>query len=166
MRSRYLSSITLTLAIIFSGAAAATGQSPELPEENFIHRYADPGQPTITVHIWGSVGSSGIWKVERQTDLVELLSAARLTTLGQDNPDVRREVILKIHRGQGGDRQTVYSAELTNLLGNGATYPELQDGDILEVEVNNRRRKFQWLTQIVGTASSVALLILRITRGR
>lgn len=164
---RYAAVLIVCITASLGLSVAAFGQSPPTPDENrYTYRYADPGEPTITVHIWGGVGNSGIWKVEPATDLVELLSAARLTALGPDNPDTRREVNLRIHRLRNGERRTIYRAELKNVLSEGKSYPGLEDGDILEVEVNNRRRKFQWVTQIVGTASSIALLILRLSRGR
>lgn len=133
----------------------------------FINTFARPGQPTIQVYILGSVGASGIWRIEPQTDLIELLSAARVAGIGQDQPDYRQRVNLRIYRAIEGDRQKIYDEQLNNVLAEGAAYPPLQAGDVIEVETERRRTiGLALLSQIVGAASSLTLLVLRLTRGR
>lgn len=145
------------------GALAGYGQIPDL-DEAFAYRYAEEGRTTIDVYVWGAVGRPGIWKVESDVDLIELLSVAQVPGVGQVDASVDQTVMLQIYRTQGGRRQTVYSEQLDLILASGQAYPALQDGDVLEV-ITRRRRRFglQVVSQLVGTAASLALLIIRIS---
>ncbi len=134
--------------------------------EAFIYDFARPGRATITVYVWGQIGSPGIWQIEPGTTLIELLSAARVPGVGSEQQEYRRITRVKIYRGRGVQRQLVYEAELRDLLTEEQqTYPTLRDGDILEVEVDqDRRLTFRTITQYVGTAASLTLLALRLAR--
>ena len=144
------------------------GQDLSLPEQSYVNEFARPGQPTMTLYLWGSVGTTGIWRVERDVDLIQLLSAAQVPGIGQEQMDVRQRISLRVFRSGSGDRREVYSQRLNDILEEGAAYPDLQNGDVLLVETSQRRRifSFQFISTIVGTASSLALLVLRLTRGR
>ena len=136
-------------------------------DQPFVNTFARPGQPTIRVYILGSVGATGIWRIERQTDLVELLSAARVAGIGQDQPDYNQRVNLRIYRTNADDRRKIYDEQLSDILAEGTTYPPFQEGDVLEVETERRRTiGLALISQVIGAASSVTLLILRLTGGR
>jgi len=138
-------------------------------DQGFVNRYAPPGSSTIQVYIWGSVATPGIWRIQPSLDLVELLSAVRVTGVGQDQPGFNQQVRLRIYRTTGGDRREIYEERLDNVLAEGASYPTLQEGDVLEVETQQRRsflEKTRTITGLVGSAASLILLYLRITEGR
>lgn len=129
----------------------------------YVQVYARPGHPTIDVFVWGSVGVPGIWRVEPEVDLVELLSVVRVPGVGVDEAGIHQQTRLQIFREQGGRRVEIYNEEVEYLLSEARTYPVLQEGDILEV-VTQRRTKVNVLTvsQIVGTLSSLVVLVLSL----
>jgi len=138
-------------------------------EQGLVNRYAPPGSSTIQVYIWGSVGSSGIWRIEPSLDLIELLSAAGVTGIGQAETGFDQSISLRIYRTIEGTRRMIYEENLENVLSQGASYPSLQDGDVLEVRTQQRRKLLEgirFITGLVGSAASLALLYLRITQGR
>ena len=68
----------------------AAGQDLPLPEQSYVNEFARPGQPTTTLYLWGAVGTTGIWRVERDVDLIQLLSVARVPGIGASQQDVRQ----------------------------------------------------------------------------
>jgi hypothetical protein len=150
--------------------AAQEVPSPGLtsPLEN-PNRFARPGVPTNEVWVWGEVSQPGIWRVERGVDLVQFLSHLRVVGVGQEQADRVRRFTVKIYRGQPRDRSLIYEVRLDELLEQGGDYPDLEEGDILAVEVEERRtrlRIFQTVVGAIGSGASLALLFLRLSDGR
>lgn len=136
--------------------------SPGMAQDNFAYNYTRPGRAAITVYLWGEVGSPGIWRVEPDIDLIELLSAARVRER-VDEPGISQLTSLRIYREEGGQRNEIYNQPMDQILSEARTYPTLQDGDILEVVIRRRRRiGLQTIAQAVGAVSSLTLLILRL----
>lgn len=143
-------------------APASLAQS--IPQNQYVNQYARTGRPTIDVFIWGEVGTPGLWRVELDIDLIELLSVARLRNVGVEEPGIRRRVILRIYREEGGQRSEIYNEQLERIVGGGRVYPPLQDGDILEVVVRRKNTPtFRTVTSLIGATSAVVLLIIRIS---
>jgi hypothetical protein len=143
------SGVRRRLAALFMAGLLAGGLSPfaaqaqdlPLPEPGYVNEFARPGQPTMTLYLWGAVGTTGIWRVERDVDLIQLLSVASVPGVGTAEGDVRRRFVLHIYRDEGGERREIYAEEVENLIGGGgAPAPALQDGDILAIETRERRR--------------------------
>ena len=155
----------LFVGLLAAGLASDTRAQSNPPPEGMTQLYARPGIPTQTVYLWGDLGQAGVWRVERNIDLVELLSAARLAGLGQENPGYRSTTVIQIYRRSGSDGHAlVYEATAEELLAPEATYPGLEDQDVIEVETRRRRKiGFQLISSIVGTAASLTLLVLRLT---
>ena len=156
------------LSSFFLFSLALVSSAQELPlQQRFINEFTRPGRPTMTVSLWGSVAYPGVWNVERDVDLIDLLSAAQIPGAGVVEPDVRQQAVIKLYRPVNGERREIYRADLEQLLGEGQSYPTLANGDIVEVVLVRRRRVgFQFVTQIVGTSATLTLLVLRITQGR
>ena len=156
----------LGLLCIFGGhPSQAQAQALQEGEERHGYRYARPGYATMTVYIWGNVGKAGIWEIESGTDLVELLSAARVPGLGTEQADMQQRIILRIYRMQGTERQEIYDENLESVLEAGTRGPTLQAGDVLSVETQTERKfSFRTVAQYVGTASSLLILFLRLRR--
>jgi protein involved in polysaccharide export with SLBB domain len=146
------------------GVPSSAAQTlPEEGEDTYVHRYARAGRATITVYVWGQVDMPGIWRVEPETGLVELLSAARVPGVGTDQPQVRRRTVLRIYRAGEGDRRKVFDRSLEQIVTTAADAPPLQEGDVVEVkETQNARLTFRDVIGYVGTAASLTLLVLRI----
>lgn len=144
-------------------ALSSFAQSPALTTQG-VNQYARSGRPTITVFIWGEVGTPGVWRVEPDVDLIELLSVVRVTGIGVDEVGTRRRTILRIYREEGGQRSEIYNVPLERIVSEGGAYPAFQDGDVLEVVTRSRGRvSFRIVAQVIGAASAVALLIIRLS---
>lgn len=143
-------------------APAAAQQVTQAGGDAFTYQFMRPGRATMTIYIWGNVSRPGIWRVEREVDLIELLSAARVPALRED-PEYRERMWLTVYRGERSERRQVYRERLDNLLEEGATYPDLQQDDILELDVErNRRFNFRAFTQYLSTAMTLVLLLFRL----
>ena len=168
---RTCSVLVATILFFSIGLRSVQAQDPtrETLEatDAFVTEFLTPGAPSMTIYIWGAVGTPGIWRVDRDVDFIELLSAAQVTGIGQDEPATNQRVNLRIYRTLEGDRRKIYDTRLDDVLAAGASYPDLQDGDVLEVETERRRGlSLQLVSQIIGTASSIVLLTLRLASGR
>lgn len=151
-------------------ASAQEAPSPGLtsPLEN-PNRFARPGMPTNEVWVWGEVSQPGIWRVERGADLVQFLSHLRVPGALQQQPERVNRFTLRIYRGAPQDREEIYSIRLDDLLERGDEYPELQDGDIIAVELRQRRSRLriaQLAVSTISSAASLTLLFLRLRDGR
>lgn len=121
----------------------------------------------MTVYVWGSVGTPGVWEVERDADLVEVLSAASVPGLGTDQPGLSERVVLRVYRLQqaGGRRHQIYEDSLENLLQQGVQGPSLQAEDVLSIELRQKRTfNISTVAQYVGAASTLVVLGLQLFR--
>lgn len=155
------------LAIAMSALAPRAAAQQVQPFE-----YARPGQPTMTLYIWGAVSRPGIWHVEREATLVEILSLANVQAGGSEGEGVRVERFLRVYRGSGApptagafpSRDLVYEVPLEDLM-SAQSALELRDGDVLAVEVETHRTWFTLrnISSVIGTAASLTLLIIRLS---
>jgi len=158
--------ILLLIGTLALGYSEARGQDLSLPEQTYVNTFARPGQPTITVYLWGTVGSPGIWRIERDTDLVTFLSAVQVPGLGTEDQNVRRRFELHIYRTSNGERQQIYEERVENLIAGGAKPPPaLQEGDVISIQTETRRRiNSRTVLEIVRTATSLLTLYFIIDR--
>jgi protein involved in polysaccharide export with SLBB domain len=157
----------LLLAVLLGGAAAAEAQLVTASPGVSVYRYAEPGQPTMDIRVWGAVRTPGVYQVERDTDLVELLTLAGGPLYDREIPNVERTVTVRLSRGESG-RQVVFEAPLAALFAEATVPPALQPGDVISVDVEVRQR-FGWrdtlaVVSSVGTLAVIVLNILNLTR--
>ena len=57
----------------------------------------------MTLYVWGAVSRPGIWVVEREASLIEVLSLANLQAEDNLQQGVRENRFLRIYRGAGAD---------------------------------------------------------------
>lgn len=165
----HVCALTLLLACIGPGTIFA--QTPVGVPQGIergagqINQFARPGQPTLIVNVWGGVGQPGIWRVEQNVDLIELLSVVQVPGLGIENPGIRQKTLITLYRVEQGRHREVYKENLAHILQDGSALPMVQDGDVLAVtQVRRRNFGLTFFSSIVGTASSLTLLILRLTQ--
>jgi hypothetical protein len=117
--------------------------------------------------VWGAVNQPGLWRIEQKTDLVQFLSVVGVPAIGRDEAGVRIKVMISLYRTVQGTRRQVYTRDVEEILAEGAEYPILENGDILEVETIERRSiGLRFVSTLIGTASSLTSLILLLTRSR
>ena len=132
--------------------------------EGYVNTYARPGEATQTVYVWGAVGTPGIWEIETGTNLVELFSVVRPTGYGEQAPGTKTRVLLRIHRTTNGKTRVAHEMQLSELLEMPPPErPSLQSQDVIEVRnVQTRTFSLQTVSTVLGTLSSVTLLVIRI----
>jgi hypothetical protein len=155
----------LMAGLLASGLSplSAQAQNLPLPEQSYVNEFARPGEPTITLYLWGAVGNTGIWRVERNIDLIELLSVAGIPGLGAPEQEVRQTFLLQIYRGNASERTLVFEEKIESLIGGRpGDIPSLRDGDIVAIKTETRRRlglQF-WLEALRTTTSLLSLYLL------
>jgi len=101
-------------------------------------------------------------------DLVRFLSVVQVPGIGGEDQNVRRNFKLRIYRRvygtDDGDRREVYTEDVSNLLeGDAKIPPSLQDGDIIAVETQTRRKfSFRTVFEVVRTTASLLTLYFLI----
>jgi len=159
--------IFIVSSIACTGSSSGQGIGTE--DGMFTYQLRDPGQPSMIVYIWGDVGNAGIWRVNRDVDFIELLSAARPVGVGVERARQRQRVSIRVYRIIDGDRSMIYNQQLNEILEEGLSLPDLTDEDVLEVRTRERRgrlEQFRLITGVLGSAASLVLLLLRVTGGR
>lgn len=133
--------------------------------------FAQPGDFTMLVSVWGDVGRSGRYEVPVGTDIGQLLSLAGgpgadiRGTPGADTWSRRQsgKTIIRLSRltgGQGG-REIILEYRIEDLLVLAERDVPLQDGDIIMID---RIRFFNiWdLFSLISTTGTLVLLLDRI----
>ncbi len=169
MRANHCRLVGVAVALFVVSAVPSTGQSTSFGDYEILgasyHKFALPGEATITVQVLGSSGSGGIYEVGRGTDLGALwaLTGASVPQVGTDQKRITK---LQLYRARStGKRDIIYDASMEEFLSDPGSYPILADGDVFVVESRVKTR-FGWrdgLT-IVTSAAALTLAIERLTR--
>ena len=159
-----LAGMVIGIGVVGTVPAASAQVVPS--EAGFVNDFARPGEPTMVIYLWGNISRGGLWRVERNVDLIELLSAAQVPGVGTISPGIRQRIHVNIYRTVDGDRRRVYREEISRLLEEGTEYPSLSSRDIVEIEIRTRQRiGLRTISTVIGTLSSITLLTLRILSG-
>lgn len=158
--SRFLSVFAALLgAVLLLPAGATTAQAQQqLPQSALltpnVKEYGRPGYPVMTVYVWGNA-DTGVWSVEEGTDLLEFVSVISRIRFGDQNPERRATEILRLYRDGRPGEEPFFESQIQNLFSARNQYPALQEGDILVLETEVRRR-FTWrdVGQVVGVAAT------------
>lgn len=163
---RHLISVFCLLLIASGGASFGQSTSDFEGQQGNVYTYARPGEATQTVYVWGGVDRPGVWRIATDTDLVELFSVVHPGGYGAEGTGTRTEIVFRINRSSGGTMQVVHEMRLQNLLEmNPAQRPTLQAEDVIEVRATQSRKfSFSTVSTVVGTLSSVTLLVIRLAR--
>ncbi len=133
--------------------------------EERITDFSRPGRPTMFVYVWGSSSTPGIWKVEQEVDLLELLSSAQIPNFGSTDNSTKSTVTVRLYRSSGGKRVEIFNSEMNALLTSGKIYPDLQENDIIMIETKSKQRfNLQTVFSAIGAAASLVLLAIRVNQ--
>lgn len=150
----------LVFALLVISSVAAPGSRAQAMQER-VNTHARPGYATMTIHVLGAVSDPGLWLVEQDTDLLELLTVARPSGLTSSPRGGRQNTVVQIYRTNSTNRTEIYSGKLEDVLRQPAGIPSLQDGDIVTV-TSKPRVGFMTVATWAGSAASIALLAIRI----
>lgn len=128
------------------------------------YRFAEPGDLTMQVKVWGDVMAPGLYEISQGTSLSTLLSLAGGPNLGRTT---RQDVTLHIRllRDQGGRDAEVYQVVMENGIVSLEDDPVLDPNDMLVVE-RVMKERFGWrdLLPFISSGASLGVLVLNIVR--
>ena len=154
-KSKYL---ILGFALLLLIPEFAIAQSEER-----ITDFSRPGRPTMFVYVWGTASTPGIWKVEQDVDLLELMASAQIPNFGNTEGTTKTTMTLRIFRDSGSQRVEIFQSEMNELLTSGKSYPDLEANDIIMIETKSKQRfNAQTVFSAIGAAASLVLLAIRI----
>lgn len=160
LRQGFLFVVCIGLALLLVPAEAQAQQQPtdaRTLTNPTVKKYGRSGYPTLTVYVWGNA-DTGVWNVEKGTDLLEFVSVVSRVRMAENDPDSRRIETLSIYRNQNpeGDNDPFFESRIKDLFANPDTYPDLQEGDILLLETETRNR-FTWrdIARVTGTVAAL-----------
>lgn len=163
--------LAFSLAIVaFTGAhqAVAQGVGGFADNRYFYNRggffvYADPGDVTVTINVWGNVRFPGLYEVRRGTDLAEVISycgSSEETTLLSNRR--QRRTVVRLSREMDGTRGVVYEREMRDLV-NASDIPVVQEGDVVLIDViETERVNWRDLLPVAGIVIGAANLLISI----
>lgn len=140
--------VGLGIALSLSAAAQTTGEfgridNRQLTPQSGYYVNARPGEPTTRVMVWGEVLRPGVYEVGPGFEMSEVLSLAGLTLRETQVPGAP-ELYVRLVRPEGGARAVVYDASLEAFARGDAPIPDLQDGDVIEVDPRPVVRVYVW----------------------
>lgn len=134
----------------------------------------DAGQPTLRdgdvievaatpfarVSVWGAVNTPGLYEVGSGYDVEDVLSLAGGPQLSPLVDNTRRTVQIAVYRAGGPGSGPVYEASMDEFIANPSAHPMLQDGDVIEVTMREKRG---WTGRdtltLLGVTASASLAI-------
>ena len=154
----------LLTCLMLIGVSHAHGQTLTTSSGVAVYRYANPGQPTMEISVWGAVRSPGVYQVERNVDLIDVLTLAGGPAIPSEDDRTVQKVNVEILRDAGAGRIPVLATTLSALTVRDTPLPDLQDGDLVSLTAQTRQR-FTWRDALSVTTSvaALAILILRLT---
>lgn len=169
---RYVRFLTWSLVIFIAAFVPVTSSAQSLGRVNATESnitsyfyYLQPGQATVQIQVLGMVRNPGLYEVRAGTDLDKMVALAGgpVVNVRYDN-DVRT-VLVRLFRRMPEQREIIYEAPMDNLGSLVAPYPVLVDGDLLSIEVIEKRR-FNWRDTftVAGAVAAVALATERFVR--
>ena len=167
LRSTVAASLFLLHLLIAATAVAQPLRNPtDMVTSGTSYRmFVEPGEPTIEVLLVGSAGNSGLYLIGEDTSLTELLALSGGATLPTTTDVVVRDVRVRLLRTQDAQRVVVYEAPIDQALLEPGNHPALQNGDLVQVEIEQRRRRRVTALQVlevVARAASVTTLIIAL----
>ena len=155
------------LALIWMGASAGYAQSfDELEQSNYnrasVYSYAEPGDVTIQVNVWGAVSNPGRYIIPRGTEVGDLFTYAGGPSTGQQNWQQEQILTIRLSREKNDEHVVIFEARMEDEVFAFEENPVLQEGDVLMVE-RYVREKFTWRDAFT-IASGLSTTILLVER--
>jgi len=160
----YVAAFLLITAPISVQAQQQPSDAPSGVNNPTVKEYGRSGYEKITIYVWGNA-DTGVWRVEKGTDLLEFVSVVSRLQLVSDDPSERQVVSLQIYRDQAQDEEPFFERRVETLFSKRGDYPTLQDGDILVLKTRTKSR-FTWrdVAQVTGTIAAVVNTYLLLDR--
>lgn len=155
--------LVATSVMVPNGWAQDYGQVEEINTNvDSYFFFSESGEGTIGVKVMGTVRNPGLYRLRVGTDLGQLLALSGGPVLSVRREDRDRETTIRLFRPQSDDEQELIFEEdfEGSITTRAASYPKLQNGDVMTVEVVEDRQ-FEWrdALTIVSASGSLAFAI-------
>jgi hypothetical protein len=157
----------LAFAPVRPAEAQKFGRIDETQTNTAYFYYAQPGEATIQIYVWGSA-QPGIYEIPDSTSLSRLLTMTGGVPRGERQEDEKpARIEVRLYRPEASRKTPVLDTRARRVLEGTVEAPRLRENDILVVETVQRSR-FTWRDglSISSTLLSFTLLVLRILRFR
>lgn len=164
-------SYCVLFGLVLFGLSATIANAQEIGRVETIQNTAQgyfthysPGDATVLVSVWGTVQGPGVYEVSQGTDLAQILSLAGGPAMGVVTEDrVERETTIRVYRTAAGVRELIFEGDPTETITQVGAYPELVDGDIIEVETTQRSKwTFRDTITAITAVATTAIAVERI----
>ena len=133
--------------------------------------FIEPGAPTIDVSVVNLGGTAALFRVGEETTLTQVLALSGAVAGTEENERfvIRSTVSVLREDGQGG-RTVIYSAAPDQLFREPGRHPQLQTGDVVEIDNTYERlpvrmtfrEGLQLATSILSLVSTIVLISVRL----
>ena len=170
---RLLAALTLVLA-----ASPAWAQTPyynpdiEVVQQGAAFRvFAEPGAPTIEVTLVNLGGDGALFRVGEETTLTQMLALSGGVAGSEETERLIVRQMVSVLRDDGnGGRAVIYTAEPEQLFREPGRHPQLQNGDVIEIDstyerIQERltlREGIQIVASIASLVSTIILIAIRL----
>lgn len=127
--------LTVFLLLPLAGTAQPLLPSEVVSSGTAYFIFTEPGAPTVKISVVGEGTRSGIYVLQDGTTLTELVALAGGTPASTETELQIVRAFVRVLRVQGGARVPVYEATVEALVREPAAHPDLQDGDVVEVDL-------------------------------
>ena len=156
------------LVLLFINASWAHAQQSYLERSRLnqaaFYNYAEPGDVTVKVHVWGAVRFAGLYEIPRGTTVTEVVSLAGGPQFGERNRRTSRSINITLLRRGDHDVEVAYQSTMKNQLLVVGDDPILVNGDVLTFD-STIRQGLQW-RDVFPVVSMVGTIILIAERLR
>ncbi len=166
---RLLPAALFVALLLLPGKASAQSMGAEFDRSRYsaasYYNYAEPGDVTILVNVWGTVRNPGLYEVPQGTAMSTLLSVAGGPAIQPRNPRQERSIIVSLTRVENGEANVILETTMEDQILAAPEDPVLMEGDVLAVDTVTRVR-FNWrdVFPVISSISSVAVAIFYLAR--
>ena len=164
----------LFLALLFLGGpsvgevsaqlSADLGQARAQYQSASVYRFAETGDLTVTVNVWGAVRNPGLYEIPEGTHLSTLFSLAGGPAIAERTNRERLTTTLKLIR-DGNRENVVFESVMEDEILVLDEDPILREGDVMTAEVLIQQRfSIRDIFPIVAAIASLTLAIDRVMR--
>ena len=162
-------------------ASASSGQQPVggfyNPEIDIVQQgaaflaFVEPGAPTIDISVVNLGGTSALFRVGEEVTLTQVLALSGSVAGTEENERFIIRSTVNVLRGDGqGGRTVIYSAAPDQLFREPGNHPQLQTGDVVEIDNTYERlperitfrEGLQIASSILSLAGTIILLAVRL----
>lgn len=159
--------------VLLGGAGVQTVQAQEfgrIQETNTntaYFYYAQPGQATVQIYVWGAA-QAGIYEIPEGTSLARLLTMSGGVSRGtREEGQEPPRITVRLYRPEQSREEPLLETRAQNILQGNVEVQKLQENDIVVVETV-QPSQFTWrdALSISSTVLSFTLLVFRLFRLR